>query len=410
MTTINFTISGDYLLSGDEQGAVMIWNSTNVNDSKEVKLENSLRTTLYPIVSAKWFTYKPFSETYRFVCLVQDCTAQLYQFQFADTSSYARVGKTRLKSKINLLCVLHLYDELKVKSPLWTYNVQSCDYLMLDKNSPAIGIVWPEKVSYKIIADKKVTCFENRLKIALLYDCQNPKVGNPLTSIPSSLPIERYVPGYNGSLKLEADAYVFYLDKNKQNVCSYCNSSGETKILFNIVKETDTHLNRYSKFEVRPKSGGGLYETYRFLIRSEIDRQYNMCFIFAYNMQKKRFAENVKQFSGIDCIFIGDQTDDSPALVILQEDMQTILISELKVKDEIGLPRGDVKLTTQVKSLYPTPFRSGLAVLYVCQNKLRFSNNRIEDNSFDDFKILEGTRDYFRLNYDEVVFNIIWQA
>lgn len=89
---------------------------------------------------------------------------------------------------------------------------------MLDKNSPAIGIVWPEKVSYKLSSDKKVTCFENKLKIALLYDTQNPKIGNPLTSIPSSLSIEKYVPGYDGTLKLDSNAYVFYLDKNNQNV------------------------------------------------------------------------------------------------------------------------------------------------------------------------------------------------
>ena len=193
-------------------------------------------------------------------------------------------------------------------------------------------------------------------------------------------------------------------------MCSYCNVTGETKILFNIVKETDTHQNRYSKLEVRPNTGGGLYDTYRFLIRSEIDRQYNMCFIFAYNMQKKRFSDHVKQFSGIDCIFIGDQTDESPPLVILQEDMQTILIAEIKAKDEIGLPRGDLKLSSMVKSLYPTPFRNGLAVIYVCQNKIRFSNNRDGDNEFDDFKILDGTREYFRLNYDEVVFDITWQS
>ena len=75
--------------------------------------------------------------------------------------------------------------------------------------------------------------------------------------MPASLTIDKYTPGYNGK-KLTADAYIFFLDKNKQNVCSLCNLTGEIKILFNIVKETVTKQNRYSKFEVRPKSGGGL--------------------------------------------------------------------------------------------------------------------------------------------------------
>ena len=34
----------------------------------------------------------------------------------------------------------------------------------------------------------------------------------------------------------------------------------------------------------------------------------------------------------------------------------------------------------------------------------------MDENDFDDFKILDGTREYFRLSYDEVVFNITWQA
>jgi hypothetical protein len=73
---------------------------------------------------------------------------------------------------------------------------------MLDQDSPAIGIVWPETVSYKFIAGRKQTCFKNTLKVALLYDTHNPKIGNPLTSIPSSLPIESYVPGYTEAKNL----------------------------------------------------------------------------------------------------------------------------------------------------------------------------------------------------------------
>lgn len=423
MTTIDFTAKGDFLVSGDDQGNVIIWDTSDTIESDHREVENSLRTTIAPIVAAKWFRYKPFAENYRFICLVQDGTAQLYQFQFVDKNAksaiyvHKKLGKNKLKSKINLLCALHLYDELKTRSPLWSYNIRSCNFLLINETSSVIGVVWPEKVSYgaqKISSDKlgemtKITYFENKLKIALLYDSHNPRVGNPLSSIPSAKNVTEYAPGYKGKTTLDTDAYIFYLDNEKQNICSYCNATGETKILFNIIKETDTMQNIYSKLEVRPKSGGGLYDTYRFLILSEIDRQYNMCFMFAYNMQKKRFSEHVKQFSGIDCIFIGNERDESPPLLILQEDMQTIMITELKVKDDIGLPRGDLKLKTMIKSLYPTPFRNGLAVVYVCNNKIKFSRNRMEENSFDDFKILEGTRDYFRLNYNEVIFNIVWQ-
>ena len=86
------------------------------------------------------------------------------------------------------------------------------------------------------------------------------------------------------------------------------------------------------------------------------------------------------------------------------------MITELKVKNDMGLPRGDFKFKTMVNALYSTPFRNGLAVIYVCNKKIIFSNNRFEQNPFDDFMILEGTRDYFKLNYNEVIFDIVWQA
>lgn len=107
--------------------------------------------------------------------------------------------------------------------------------------------------------------------------------------------------------------------------------------MFNIMKVIDTQQNRYSKFEVTPKSGGGLLDTYKFLIRAEIDRQYKMCLIFEYNMQKKIFEGNVKQFSGIDSIFLETKGESQPILVLL-EDKHTLLINDLNPKNELGLP------------------------------------------------------------------------
>jgi hypothetical protein len=38
-------------------------------------------------------------------------------------------------------------------------------------------------------------------------------------------------------------------------------------------------------------------------------------------MKRNKFAEHVKQFSGIDSIFIGDMQDAALPIVVLQEDM-----------------------------------------------------------------------------------------
>lgn len=53
-------------------------------------------------------------------------------------------------------------------------------------------------------------------------------------------------------------------------------------------------INRYFKMETHPNGSAGLFDTYRFLISTEIDWQYNMCFLFSYDMKKKKFSEPVK--------------------------------------------------------------------------------------------------------------------
>lgn len=148
-----------------------------------------------------------------------------------------------------------------------------------------------------------MTLFHNKLKIALLYDNVRPRFGNPLTSQPVSKSIDQILPVKGG--ELYSDAYIFFLDEVNQTVNSYSNVTGEVKTLFSIVKETDTMVNKYFKLDVVPKGAGGLYDTYRFLIATEIDRQFNMCFLFTYDLKKNKISEPVKQFMGIDCIYIG---------------------------------------------------------------------------------------------------------
>jgi hypothetical protein len=54
-------------------------------------------------------------------------------------------------------------------------------------------------------------------------------------------------------------------------------------------------------------------------------------------MKKKKFSEPVKQFAGVDSIFIGSKSSDIPTVVVLQDDLRTILITEL-AKVSKGLP------------------------------------------------------------------------
>ena len=90
--------------------------------------------------------------------------------------------------------------------------------------------------------------------------------------------------------------------------------------------------------------------------------------------------------------------------------MSTIIITELTHGSALGLPRGEFKLGAMVNAVYSSPFRDGLAILYVSQNNVKFSSNRLDESKIDDFSILKKSKYSFRLTFDEVIFHIEWQA
>ena len=89
----------------------------------------------------------------------------------------------KMKSRINLLCSIHISDEIKPPMPLWCYNIRSSEFLLINKGCNAIGIVWPEMITYKLSntpSREKLTCFKNKVKIQLLYDNLRPNFWNPV--------------------------------------------------------------------------------------------------------------------------------------------------------------------------------------------------------------------------------------
>ena len=106
--------------------------------------------------------------------------------------------------------------------------------------------------------------------------------------------LEDYIPNFEGKENLMTEGYIFYVNEEDQSISSFSNVTGEEKELFSLIKETDSMQNRYSRMETRPRANGGMFDTYRFLITAEIDRQFNMCFLFSYDMKRKNFSENVK--------------------------------------------------------------------------------------------------------------------
>ena len=54
-----------------------------------------------------------------------------------------------------------------------------------------------------------------------------------------------------------------------------------------------------------------------------------MCMFFSFDMNKWKISEPAKQLVGVDGVFIGSPAEPKPPIIVLQEDRQTITVTEL---------------------------------------------------------------------------------
>ena len=91
--------------------------------------------------------------------------------------------------------------------------------------------------------------------------------------------------------------------------------------------------------------------------------------------------------------------------------MRSLIIFSFDEGDlESKLPHGEIRLSSQVKGVYWTPMRDGLAVLYELskENLLTFSKNRLDRYSVKDFGILASRNIGLKLHYEERIFDVKW--
>jgi hypothetical protein len=115
---------------------------------------------------------------------------------------------------------------------------------------------------------------------------------------------------------------------------------------------------------------------------------------------------------GVDAIFLGNENEDSPVLVILNEDRHSLTLYHFEKSDHKydELPRGNYILHGKIKNLHWTPLNNAITILYESygDHLLRFSQNRIQQKN--NFQILTNINYVFKMQYDEIVFHLSWQV
>lgn len=136
-----------------------------------------------------------------------------------------------------------------------------------------------------------------------------------------------------------------------------------------------------------------------------------LCCSLAVNMETGSLTQNVLQLNGKTGIYLGKLDYPDPSILVLQEDMRSLIIFSFDEGDlENSLPHGAITLSSKVQGVYWTPMRDGLAVCYELQqeNLLTFSKNRLSRYSVKDFGVLMTRNVGLMLQYDERVFDIKW--
>ena len=136
-----------------------------------------------------------------------------------------------------------------------------------------------------------------------------------------------------------------------------------------------------------------------------------MCCSFTVDTVTGSLTQNVLQLQGKTGIYLGKLDYKDPSILVLQEDMKSLIIFSFDEGDlESKLPHGEVRLSSKVSGVYWTPLRDGLAVLYELtqDNLLTFSKNRLEKNKVKDFGVLVNRSIGLKLHYEERVFDVKW--
>ena len=90
-----------------------------------------------------------------------------------------------------------------------------------------------------------------------------------------------------------------------------------------------------------------------------------MCCSFTVDMKTGALTQNVLQLGGKTGIYLGKLDYSEPSILVLQEDMRSLIIFSFDEGDlENSLPHGAINLSTKIAGVFWTPMRDGLAVCY----------------------------------------------
>jgi WD40 repeat protein len=389
--SLDINTIGTYLLSGNENGFIYLWDAMLAIKNKRQLLAKE-RFSTAGILSIKFIKTKQFENLNRFICLTKEGKFFIFNIICKEDGN-----KT--------LCYNKLYENSifnQIIYPLTKYNLITSTFINISYHTNMICLKWPMlKLDRIRLSPEKVEeylLFTNfNAKFFFIYDNQFPKINYALASQMPFKNYEDYIPLTNKK-NLIFCRRVFIID----NFFIHCYDimTGQTKKIFNYAREFNLKSISPLKFEVREKDNDVF-----FTILVENENYQKLVLFIHFNFTNNAIILAQRFNDIIDFIVLGNGELEFKELFLLNKSRQFITLYNWETK---ALAE-NLNIDGTVLRLYNTPFTKGYTVLYRnILSELKFSSNISQQNEFYDFKC--SNVNTYRLDYSEREIDIVWKV
>eukprot|EP00742_Colponemidia_sp_Colp-10_P006915 GILJ01007418.1.p1 GENE.GILJ01007418.1~~GILJ01007418.1.p1 ORF type:complete len:1809 (+),score=288.82 GILJ01007418.1:60-5486(+) len=384
---LDFHSSGDFLLSSDGVGRVMLWNSSNLSTPLDGRLLGKFsRISSTSVLSARF----ALSADMRFYTLSKDGTVRLWS-----------LGKGH-GNELSAREVVCLHRVMEVPHTM-QFNHQ--ETLNVHPTAGILGMQWP--LEFHI---QRGTLNENSLHRIQMFDLQD--ASEPLRKYPLVCPLVNRPFSFFANptnAPFLVDPFVFFVQKNQ--IFSYAISDATVTPLCTILDDGKDlfpkPVTHHMRFDIRPRGG---YPSH-LLVLSESNNE-RMCVVLK---KSKEGTAPINHVPGIDSIFLGPLHANPPShFMTLDKSLNTVLVLPFQEDTPSSmapsLPRGFVETGGDVRRIFWTPFRNGFVVLYDCHEEgVRYSANRDSSVPAGDYSIQRRSA-HFPLKEGERLLQVSWKA
>jgi len=392
--TIDINSTGTYLLSGNENGYVYLWNALLAIKNRRVLLCKE-KFSGTGILSLRYLTTKQFANLNRFICLTKEGKFYICNI----------ITKEENGSKVYNFHKLYENSIFNpIIYPILKYNLITSYFVNISYHNNMICIKWPTlKLDKDSNADKRedyllFTGFS--AKFFFIYDNLFPKINFALASQMNFKNYEDYIPLTNKS-NLVFERKIFVVDNFF--IYFYDVMTGNIKKIINYMREFNLKAIYPLKFQVKELENSNGSDIY-FIILIENENYHKFVLILNYDISTNVVKLALKFDEIIDFSILGaEDSADFKYVFLLHKNKSEGLIYNVENKTKVSK-----NLETSITRVYKTPFAEGHCVVYRnVVNELKFSANLRSSDLFD-FKCTNENS--FRLDYSEREIDICWKV